>query len=37
VGGNHLRLSYANSRANLEEAIRRMRSVIEPLVGARAR
>jgi aspartate aminotransferase len=37
VGGNHLRLSYANSRANLEEAIRRMRSVIEPLVAARVR
>ena len=36
VGGDHLRLSYANSRPNLEEAIRRMRSVIEPLVIARA-
>ena len=36
VGGDHLRLSYANSRPNLEEAIRRMRSVIEPLVSARA-
>ena len=37
VGRLHLRLSYANSRANLEEAIRRMRSVIEPLVAARIR
>jgi aspartate aminotransferase len=37
VGRFHLRLSYANSRANLEEAIRRMRSVIEPLVAARTR
>ena len=36
VGGDHLRLSYANSRPNLEEAILRMRSVIEPLVSARA-
>jgi aspartate/methionine/tyrosine aminotransferase len=36
VGVDHLRLSYANSRPNLEEAIRRMRSVIEPLVSARA-
>ena len=35
VGRFHLRLSYANSRANLEEAIRRMRSVIEPLVEAK--
>jgi aspartate aminotransferase len=37
VGSDHLRLSYANSRPNLEEAIVRMRSVIEPLVAARAR
>lgn len=37
VGRFHLRLSYANSRANLEEAISRMRSVIEPLVTARIR
>ena len=35
AGRNHLRLSYANSRANLEEAIARMRSVIEPLVAPR--
>lgn len=31
VGTNHIRLSYANSRGNLEEALRRMRTVIEPL------
>jgi aspartate aminotransferase len=37
VGRDHLRLSYANSRANLEEAMRRMRSVIEPLVAPRLR
>jgi aspartate aminotransferase len=37
VGSSHLRLSYANSRANLEEAMRRMRSVIEPLVDSRIR
>jgi len=37
VGRSHLRLSYANSRANLEEAMRRMRSVIEPLVDSRIR
>jgi aspartate aminotransferase len=35
VGRDHLRLSYANSRENLEEAIVRMRKVIEPLVEAR--
>jgi aspartate aminotransferase len=37
VGSDHLRLSYANSRPNLEEAILRMRSVIDPLVAARVR
>ena len=37
VGRNHLRISYANSRANLVEAIARMRSVIEPLVAGRIR
>ena len=36
VGVNHIRLSYANSRANLEEALRRMRTVIEPLTLAAA-
>jgi len=35
VGRYHLRLSYANSRANLTEALKRMRTVIEPLVEAR--
>ena len=34
VGVNHIRLSYANSRQNIEEALRRMRTVIEPLVAA---
>jgi aspartate/methionine/tyrosine aminotransferase len=37
VGKNHLRISYANSRANLQEAIVRMRSVIEPVVAGRNR
>ncbi len=36
VGVNHIRLSYATSRANLEEALRRMRTVIEPLAAAAA-
>ncbi len=36
VGVNHIRLSYANSRQNIEEALRRMRTVIEPLVAAGA-
>jgi aspartate/methionine/tyrosine aminotransferase len=36
VGVNHIRLSYANSRQNLEEALRRMRTVIEPLTLAAA-
>jgi len=36
VGANHIRLSYATSRENLEEALRRMRTVIEPLVAAGA-
>jgi aspartate/methionine/tyrosine aminotransferase len=35
VGVNHLRLSYANSRENIAEALRRMRTVIEPIVEAR--
>jgi aspartate aminotransferase len=34
VGVNHIRLSYATSRENIEEALRRMRTVIEPLVAA---
>ncbi len=39
VGADHIRLSYANSRENIAEALRRMRTVIEPLVasGAAAR
>ncbi len=36
VGVNHIRLSYATSRTNLEEALRRMRTVIEPLAAAAA-
>ena len=36
VGVNHIRLSYANSRENIAEALRRMRTVIEPLVTAGA-
>jgi aspartate/methionine/tyrosine aminotransferase len=35
VGTNHIRLSYANSRANLAEALRRIRTVVEPIVAAR--
>jgi aspartate/methionine/tyrosine aminotransferase len=31
VGSNHIRISYANSRANLLTAIDRMRTVLEPL------
>ena len=34
VGVDHLRISYANSRDNLAEALRRMRALIEPLVAA---
>ena len=35
VGRSHLRFSYATSRRNIAEAIRRTRAVIEPLVVAR--
>ena len=35
VGRDHIRISYANSRANLTEALTRIRSVVEPLVAAR--
>jgi aspartate/methionine/tyrosine aminotransferase len=35
VGRSHLRFSYATSRQNIAEAIRRTRAVIEPLVVAR--
>jgi aspartate/methionine/tyrosine aminotransferase len=31
VGRNHIRISYANSRQNLTEALARIRSVVEPL------
>ena len=33
VGTHHIRLSYANSRENLAEALRRIRTVVEPLVA----
>jgi aspartate/methionine/tyrosine aminotransferase len=33
VGRDHIRLSYANSRENIAEALRRMRTVVEPLVA----
>jgi len=36
VGVNHIRLSYATSRENIEEALRRMRTVLEPLVAVGA-
>jgi aspartate/methionine/tyrosine aminotransferase len=31
VGVNHIRISYANSRDNLAEALRRIRSFVEGL------
>jgi len=34
LGGNHIRISYANSRENLAEALGRIRTVVEPLVAA---
>jgi aspartate/methionine/tyrosine aminotransferase len=36
VGRDHVRISYANSRENLTEALSRIRSVVEPLVAARS-
>ncbi|HYM82736.1 MAG TPA: pyridoxal phosphate-dependent aminotransferase [Candidatus Dormibacteraeota bacterium] len=33
VGRDHIRLSYANSRENIAEALRRMRTVVESLVA----
>ena len=36
AGANHIRLSYATSRENLQEALVRMRSVIEPLATSGA-
>jgi aspartate/methionine/tyrosine aminotransferase len=35
VGVHYLRFSYANSRENIVEAVRRTRTVVEPLVEAR--
>ncbi|HLX35515.1 MAG TPA: pyridoxal phosphate-dependent aminotransferase [Candidatus Limnocylindrales bacterium] len=36
VGTHHIRISYANSRENLTEALSRIRAFVEPLVGAAA-
>jgi aspartate/methionine/tyrosine aminotransferase len=36
VGVNHIRISYANSRENLTEALSRIRRFVEPLVAAGA-
>jgi aspartate/methionine/tyrosine aminotransferase len=36
VGSSHIRVSYANSRENLTEALARIRAFVEPLVGAAA-
>jgi aspartate/methionine/tyrosine aminotransferase len=36
VGTNHIRISYANSRENLVEALARIRAFVEPLVAGRA-
>jgi aspartate aminotransferase len=36
VGTNHIRLSYANSQENINEALRRMRTVVEPLTATAA-
>jgi aspartate/methionine/tyrosine aminotransferase len=36
VGTNHIRISYANSRENLLEALARIRRFVEPLVADRA-
>jgi aspartate aminotransferase len=33
VGRNHLRFSYANSRENIAEALKRIRTVVEPLAA----
>ena len=35
LGGDHIRISYANSQANLLEALGRIRAFVEPLVAAR--
>jgi aspartate/methionine/tyrosine aminotransferase len=34
-GDEHIRISYANSQANLTEALGRIRTLVEPLVAAR--
>jgi aspartate/methionine/tyrosine aminotransferase len=34
IGQTHIRISYANSRENLTEALSRLRSFVEPLVSA---
>jgi aminotransferase len=34
IGVNHIRISYANSRENLTEALGRIRRWVEPLVAA---
>ena len=34
-GDQHIRISYANSQANLTEALGRIRTLVEPLVAAR--
>jgi len=36
IGTNHIRISYANSRENLSEALARIRAFVTPLVGAGA-
>jgi aspartate/methionine/tyrosine aminotransferase len=36
VGKSHIRISYANSRENLTEALARIRAYVEPLVAARS-
>ncbi len=35
VGRDHIRISYANSRENLTEALGRLRAFVQPLVAAR--
>ena len=35
LGDDHIRISYANSQANLNEALERIRVLVEPLVAAR--
>ena len=34
IGTQHVRLSYANSRENITEALQRIRTVIAPAVAA---